>query len=92
MLPPRGFRPRARLAAAILGLILGPAFIALGETLRAGSARVFCFVAAGAAAIAAVALIADSLEVYVDPQSRARSSRRSSARMPVRKGRDAGSS
>lgn len=48
--------------------------------------------AAGAAAIAAVALIADSLEVYVDPQSRARSSRRSSARMPVRKGRDAGSS
>lgn len=86
---PRDSRSRARVAAAILGLIVAPIFIALGETVR-GRVGPVCFVAAAVAAIAAVALIADSLEVNVDPRSRARSNPRSSPRMPVRKRRHAG--
>ncbi|MFN2632319.1 MAG: hypothetical protein ABR610_02790 [Thermoanaerobaculia bacterium] len=94
MRSPSGSRSWARVAAAILGLIVAPVLIALGETLRAGNARPLCFVAAAAAAIAAVAVIAGALEVHVDPQSRGRSRRRSSAgtvRPPVRGGRRAGS-
>ncbi len=87
---PSDFRSWARVAAAILGLIAAPVSIALGESLRAGSSRPFFFIAAGAAAIAAVALIAGSLDVHVEPRARARSTRRSSRRKPVRKGRRAG--
>ncbi|MEO8190396.1 MAG: hypothetical protein ABI682_08635 [Acidobacteriota bacterium] len=84
---PSASGPRTRIVAAILGLIGVPVLIALAESLGTGNARHVCFVAAAAAAIAAVAMLASSLEVHVDRRGRAQSSQRdgSHLRAPGRK-------
>ena len=63
----------ARVSAAILGLICFPVLVILAERLPTGTARSLCSIAAGAAAIGAVALIAEFAELRVDPRARGRS-------------------
>ncbi len=70
---PKGRDSLARVSAVILGVVGFPVFLVVAEWFPAGTLRSICFLAAGAAAIAAVALIAEYLEVRVDPGARGRS-------------------